>query len=117
MVKRAFLGQFQDLDAFDRVITEIGIPNKINQVSRGLLSSQLIAVNLGPLQLLQIDFNQAMVIRGSKPPGYFLFAMTIAQGGAMLKSHGRAMEKDCPYGGVVLTMIFICQPPNSSNLL
>ena len=98
MVNRTFLGQFRDLNAFDSTIAQLGIPSKINQMSRGLLSSQLIAVNLGPLQLLQIDFNQAMVIRGSKPPGYFLFAMTMAQGGAMLKSHGRETQEDYLYG-------------------
>lgn len=111
MVNRTFLGQFRDLNSFDSTIARLGIPNKINQMSRGSLSSRLMAVNLGPLQLLQIDFNQAMVIRGSKPAGYFLFAMTMAQGGKMLKSHGRDTSPNCLYGVNPNYDIYLLTPP------
>lgn len=111
MVKRAFLGKFQDLNVFDRMITEIGIPNQINQVSRGLLSGQLMALNLGPLQLLRVDFNQAMVIRGSKPPKRFLFAMTMAQRGGVLKTHGRDTPQDYLYGNSPSYNMHLLTPP------
>jgi AraC family transcriptional regulator, ethanolamine operon transcriptional activator len=93
-----FCHEFQDLDSLEAIAFKLGLDSKINQMSRGKLQGRFLTLKLGQLHFLQLDFNQMMTIRGAKPPGCFIFSVTLEQEGKELRTHGKVTPLDYLYG-------------------
>lgn len=94
----AFYREFDDLASLTAISVQLGMNSKINQISRGKLQGHFLALQLERLTFLQLDFNQMMTIQGAKPPGCFIFALTMEQQGAELRTHGKETPANYLYG-------------------
>lgn len=94
-----FSRSIQDIARLERVLNPL-LPVQLTQLAGGLLSSELLAIDLGALQVLRLHFDRPLHGGGAKPAGRQLIALDLEEspGRPVIRSHGLELPATAFFG-------------------
>lgn len=108
----------QDVARLEGVLSPL-LPVQLTQLAGGLLSSELLALDLGALQVLRLRFDRPLHGAGAKPAGRQLIALDLEEtpGRPVMRSHGLELPATAFFGLATGGEIHLTTPERCSLAL
>lgn len=89
----------RDIGRLEGVLSPL-LPVQLTQLAGGLLSSRLLALDLGALQVVRLRFDRPLHAGGAKPGGRQLIALDLEEtaGRPLVRSHGQELPATAFFG-------------------
>lgn len=113
-----FCRSVQDIARLERVLSPL-LPVQLTQLAGGRLSSELLALDLGALQVLRLRFDRPLHGGGPKPTGRQLIALDLEEnpGQPVMRSHGLELPATAFFGLAAGGEIHLTTPERCSLAL